>query len=86
MSKFMGDKTSYIVVRKLNDDIEQVASIDDYNGNIYWTESIDGASKFDDIAKAKRLMSLNEEMAKLLGKEYVYEILEEHRVVSPVKE
>lgn len=82
----MGDKTSYIVVRKVNDDIEQVASIDDYNGNIYWTESIDGASKLDDINKAKKLMSLNEEMAKLLGKEYVYEILEEHRVVSVAKE
>lgn len=82
----MGDKTNYIVTRKLNDDIEQVASIDDYNGNIYWTENIEGASKFDDINKAKKLMSLQEEMAKLLGKEYAYEILEEHRVVSLVKE
>ena len=82
----MGDKTSYIVTRKVNDDIEQVASIDDYNGNIYWTESVEGANKFDDIDKARKLMSLQEEMAKLLGKEYVYEILEEHRVVSAVKE
>lgn len=78
----MGDKTSYIVTRKVNDEIEQVASIDDYNGNIYWTETIESASKFDDIDKARKLMSLQEEMAKILDKEYVYEILEEHRVVS----
>nr|DAF54321.1 MAG TPA: hypothetical protein [Siphoviridae sp. ctZUr4] len=81
----MGDKTSYIVTRKVNDEIEQVASIDDYNGNIYWTESVESASKFDDINKARKLMSLQEEMGKLLGKEHVYEILEEHRVVSVVK-
>lgn len=81
----MGDKTSYIVTRKVNDKIEQVASIDDYNGNIYWTEALDGASKFDDIDKARKLMSLQEEMGKLLGKDYVYEILEEHRVVSVAK-
>ena len=78
----MGDKTSYIVARKVNDEIEQVASIDDYNGNIYWTETIESASKFDVFDKARKLLSLQEEMAKLLGKEYAYEILEEHRVVS----
>lgn len=82
----MGDKTSYIVTRKVNDEIEQVASIDDYNGNIYWTEVIESASKFDDISKAKKLVSLQEEMAKLLGKEFTYEILEEHRIVSAVEE
>lgn len=86
MSKFVGDNNSYIIVRKINGDIEQVASIDDYNGSIYWTDSIQGGSRFDTLDKAKKLLNLQEEMAVLLDKEYKFTLLEENRVIKIVEE
>lgn len=86
MSKYEEDKKRYIVIRKLDDGNEVIATIDDYNGNIYWTESIDNASKFETIDEAKKLVKLQADLGKLLKKEWEFEILEEHRVLSRAEE
>lgn len=83
MSKYQEDKKRYIVSRKV-DDIEAIANIDDYSGNIYWTESIENASKFDTIEEAKKFIGLQKDLSKLLKKDYEYKVLEEHRVIKEV--
>ncbi len=82
MSKYEEEKKRYLVVRKLQDDSEAIATIDDYSGNVYWTESIDSASKFETLDEAKKLVKLQADLGKLLKKEWQFEILEEHRAVS----
>nr|DAN81487.1 MAG TPA: hypothetical protein [Caudoviricetes sp.] len=85
MSKFVEDNIRYILVRKISDDIEQVATIDDYNGNIYWSESVDRASRFESLENAKKLMELQKQLSVLLGKEFKFEILEEQKTVIEAK-
>lgn len=85
MSKFVEDNIRYILVRKISDDIEQVATIDDYNGNIYWTENVDSASRFESLEKAKKLMELQKQLSVLLDKEFKFEILEEQKTVIEAK-
>jgi hypothetical protein len=85
LSKFVEDNIRYILVRKISDDIEQVATIDDYNGNIYWSESVDRASRFESLENAKKLMELQKQLSVLLGKEFKFEILEEQKTVIEAK-
>lgn len=81
----MGDNIRYILARKISEDIEQVATIDDYNGNIYWTENVDSASRFESLEKAKKLMELQKQLSVLLDKEFKFEMLEEQKTVIEVK-
>lgn len=85
MSKYVEDKKRYLVSRKVEDN-ESLASIDEYVGNVYWVESSDNAKKFETLDEAKKFIKLQADLSKLLNKEFEYEILEEHRVVSAVKE
>lgn len=85
MSKYVEDSKRYLVTRKI-DDNETVASIDDYSGNVYWVEASDNAKKFETLDEAKKFIKLQSDLSKLLNKDFEYKILEEHRVVSAVKE
>lgn len=85
MSKYIEDKKRYLVSRKVEDN-ESLASIDEYGGNIYWVEASDNAKKFENLDEAKKFIKLQTDLSKLLNKEFEYKILEEHRVVSAVKE
>ena len=85
MSKYVEDKKRYLVSRKVEDN-ESLASIDEYGGNIYWVEASDNAKKFENLDEAKKFIKLQADLSKLLNKEFEYKILEEHRVVSAVKE
>lgn len=84
MSKYVEDKKRYLVSRKV-EDTESLASIDEYGGNVYWVDSSDNAKKFDTLDEAKTFISLQADLSKLLNKDFEYEILEEHRVVSAAK-
>lgn len=84
MSKYVEDKKRYLVSRKV-EETESLASIDEYGGNVYWVDLSDNAKKFETLDEAKTFISLQADLSKLLNKDFEYEILEEHRVVSVAK-
>ena len=86
MSRFEEDKKRYIVVRRGQDGREDVASIYSYSGNLYWNDGVDGATKFETIEEAKEFMNIQSTMAKLLKKDWKFEVLEEHRVIAKIGE
>lgn len=84
MSKYKEDKKRYMIARKMEDGNESLASIDTYTSNIYWTDSIESASKFESLEEAKEFIKAYDGLTKLLKKECEYQVLEEHRVISEV--
>ena len=84
MSVFEEDKKRYVLVRIGQDEREDVASIDSYSGNLYWHDRADGATKFESIEEAKEFMNIQATMAKLLKKDWKFEVLEEHRVIGKI--
>lgn len=85
MSRFEEDKKRYVLARNGFENKEDLASVDEYSGNVYWTNLPDNASKFDTIDEVKELMEIQNAMNKLLKKDWEYEILEEHRIVSKIQ-
>lgn len=83
MSKYQEDRKRYIVAKKI-DEVESLANIDDYTGNIYWTESIENARKFETKDEANKFIKLQSELSKLLDKECEFKLLEEHRVITVI--
>lgn len=84
MSRYKEDKKRYMIARKMEDGNESLASIDNYTSNIYWTDSIESASKFESLDEAKEFIKAYDSLTKLLKKECEYQVLEEHRVISEV--
>lgn len=82
MSVYEEDRKRYVLVRSGLEDREDLATIDNYSGNIYWNTSIDDCTKFETKKECEELLKLQEGLGKLLKKDWKFEILEEHRVVS----
>ena len=81
MSVYEEDRKRYVLVRSSLEDREDLATIDDYSGNIYWTSRFDDCTKFETKEECEELLKLQEGLGKLLKKDWTFEILEEHRVV-----
>lgn len=82
MSKFICDEKKYLVCRTNEEGREDLAQIDEYSGNIYWVNTLERVYRFENIDDAKSFKLSQESLAKSLKKEWKFEILEEHSVVS----
>ena len=82
MSMYEEDRKRYVLVRSGLEDREDLATIDNYSGNIYWNTTIDDSTKFETKGECEELLKLQEGIGKLLKKDWKFEILEEHRVVN----
>ena len=85
VSKFIGDSTRYIISRYGIDDREDLASVDAYADTVYWIDSIDGCTKFESIEEAKKILEIQESMAKALRKDWKFRILEEKRIITDLE-
>lgn len=84
-SKFIKDITNYIVVRK-QDESEMLAQFDRYNGNIYWTDDIENATKFESKESANQFSNLQNQISNLMNLNFKFNVLENHNVISEVSD
>lgn len=84
-SKFIKDITNYIVVRK-QDESEMLAQFDIYNGNIYWTDNIENATKFESKESANQFSNLQNQISNLMKLNFKFNVLENHNVISEVSD
>ena len=81
MNKFVKDDNKYLVSREF-EKVTLLARVDDFNGAIYWIDDISSASRFDSLDDAKAIVSMQEQLGKIVKKEWKFEILEEFRSVK----
>lgn len=81
MNKFVKDDNKYLVSREFEKE-SFLARVDDFNGAIYWIDDISSASRFDSLDDAKAIVSMQEQLGKIVKKEWKLEILEEFRSVK----
>lgn len=81
MNKFVKDDNKYLVSREF-DKVSLLARVDDFNGAIYWIDDISSASRFDSLDDAKAIVNMQEQLGKIVKKDWKLEILEEFRSVK----
>ena len=81
MTKFIGEETNYILVRKHGDtEREEVVIYNDYNSSFSFTSEIERATLFDDEEKIKGLQSLQQSMADLMGSGHEFKVIKQEIV------
>lgn len=78
MTKFIGEETNYILVRKHGDtEREEVVIYNEYNSSFSFTPEIERATLFDDEEKIKGLQSLQQSMADLMGSGHEFKVIKQ---------
>ena len=78
MTKFIGEETKYILVRKHGDtEREEVVIYNEYNSSFSFTPEIERATLFADLEKAQGLQSLQQAMADLMGSGHEFKVIKQ---------
>ena len=81
MTKFIGEETRYILVRKHGEtEREEVAIYNDYNSTFSFTPVIERATLFDNEEKIKGLQNLQQSMAGLMGSGHEFKVVKQEIV------
>ena len=78
MTKFIGEETKYILVRKHGDtEREEVAIYNEYNSTFTFVTEIERATLFNDLDKIEGLQSLQQAMADLMGSGHEFKVIKQ---------
>lgn len=82
MSKYETDTTQYILVRKKlnNGKQEDVVIYNDYNGTFNQSPDISRATRFENKERAEQLAQAQNQVSKVMGNGYEYNVIEENTV------
>lgn len=81
MDNIIGEQTKYIMVQTTTNEegesTRQPVVYSEYNFSFSTTQGVDSATKFDNLETVKELASLQNQLAKVMKKKFVYEVVQE---------
>lgn len=87
MTKFIGEETRYILVRKHGGtNREEVAIYNEYNSTFNFANDIERASLFKDLEKIEGLKNLQQSLADLMGSDHEFNVIKQDISRSLVEE
>lgn len=86
MNDIIGEQTKYILVQTdTTTDTQQAVFYNEYNMTLTPSD-VNQATKFDDLTKVQTIAGLQNQMATIFGKPFVYSVVKEAIVRSEVAE
>lgn len=87
MTKFIGEETRYILVRKHGEtNREEVAIYNEYNSTFNFVNEIERSSLFKDFEKVEGLKDLQQALADLMGSGHDFKVIKQEISRSLVEE
>ncbi|WP_018659917.1 hypothetical protein [Allofustis seminis] len=86
MSKFVGEKTTYYVVRlrkgEEKEQLEQLLQVSRWDGSVYWTTEYNNATEFEEQNRAEEAAKMQEMFMKFTGIDCEMKVLQKDEITK----